>query len=229
MTAVSAIVSAYYADEYLQGRLDNLLGQTLIPQIVVVCQRDSAEMEIAKKFQAEHDNVLTICSTPLIPTVYDAWNLGLRVCSGEYVTNANSDDRLDHDALRMLAKTLDKYKDYSVAYPNVERVDKIGGDPIGSFIWKEGGLAELLSGCFIGPMPMWRKSLHDKYGDFDGEFASAGDYEFWLRIASKGEKFRHVNRFLGDHLEHPGALEHRSPVRTTWETARARAKYRGIA
>ena len=227
MTAVSAIVSAYYSEKYLKGRLENLRDQTLVPQIVVICQFDSAEMKIAVEFQHSHE--MLISPTPDIPTVYEAWNIGLGSCSGEYITSANSDDRLDPDAIRLLSKTLDKHKDYAVAYPDVNRVDKIGGAPIGSFVWKEGQFGELMSGCFVGPMPMWRKSLHEKYGFFDGEYASAGDYEFWLRIAYGGEKFKHVNRILGDHLERPAALEHRSPIRTTWETARARAKYRSVA
>jgi len=229
MTTASAIISAYYAEEYLAGRIENLLGQTLIPQIVVVCQERSREFEIACGYEKNnHHGCILVTTTPSIPTVYDAWNIGIRVSTGGYLTNANSDDRHDQDAIRMLVKTLDKYPEYCVAYPDVDRVEKIGGPAVGRFVWKEGGLKELLGGCFIGPMPMWRSALHKRYGYFDGEFSSAGDYEFWLRLAAGGEKFRHVNRTLGQHLEHPGALEHRSPVRSTWETARARALYKGV-
>jgi hypothetical protein len=222
---VAAIVSAYYASQFIKGRIENLLEQDLTPMIVVVAQKGSPEAKIVGDNWAGHPNI-NLVTTDDIPTVYDAWNIGIRFSDSDYLTNANSDDRLYPGALSMLAKTLDKNPEYAVAYPDVDRVEKIGGDPVGQFVWKEGGLTDLLTGCFVGPMPMWRRDLHSKHGMFDPEYKSAGDYEFWLRIASKNEKFMHVHRVLGAHLERPEALEHRSPLRTTWETARARAAYK---
>ena len=38
--------------------------------------------------------------------------------------------------------------------------------------------------------PMWRRTLHDKYGMFDESYRSAGDWEMWLRAASQGSQFK---------------------------------------
>jgi glycosyltransferase involved in cell wall biosynthesis len=226
MPKVSAIVSAYYAEKYLEGRLDNLLAQTPQPEIVVVCQSGSIEHEITLAFSRRHDAAITIVTTPDIPTVYAAWNLGIKAATGDYITNANSDDKLYPNALAKLAAVLDTNKKYAVVYSNIDIVEEIGGAVTGRFEWAEGGIQELMAGCFLGPMPMWRKSLHDKYGYFDGDMHSAGDYEFWMRIAKAGEKLFHLREVCGVYLKRPDSAEHRLKLRSTWEQARARGRYR---
>jgi len=226
MNKVAAIVSAYYASIYIKGRVDDLLSQSINPLVVVVAQRNSLEAQAVTQLHGSNRQVQLVL-TEDIPTVYEAWNIGIKSCESEYVTNANSDDRLYPDALKIMSKMLDKNKDQALVYTDVDRVRSIGGTPEGQFVWAEGGLAELLNGCFIGPMPMWRRSVHAKHGYFNPEYKSAGDYEFWMRLAHGGEKFKHIHSVLGAHLERPDALEHRSPVRTVWEIARARSLYRG--
>lgn len=222
---VTAIVSAYYAEPFLEGRIQNLLEQSLQPKIVIVCQKNSPELAIARKALVLGE--IEIVLTPDIPTVYKAWNIGLEHADTDYVTNANSDDRHYPGAIEELAKTLRNNSSFAVAYADVHRVKEVDGEPFGAFEWLEGGFDELMhKGCFVGPMPMWRRSLHAKHGNFAEEFKSAGDYEFWLRIAKAGEKFRHVKTVLGAHLERDDAIEHRQPVLGVIETARARAKYR---
>ncbi len=57
---------------------------------------------------------------------------------------------------------------------------------------------------------MWRKSLHEKHGFFDSSFTSAGDWEFWLRMASAGETFKHVDEYLGLYLKRADSVEHQA-------------------
>ncbi len=222
---VSAIISAYFAERFLERKIQNLLDQSLVPQIVVVAQRGSKEEAIAGMF-----GNLTLELTPDIPTVYAAWNLGLAVSQGEYITSANSDDVHYEGALEKLAHALDHNRHAAAAYFNVNRIVSLDEPKaVGRFEWAEGGLNELYwQGCFLGPMPMWRKSLHEAYGLFDGTFTSAGDYEFWMRVAAGDCKFFHIRQVLGAHLERADSLEHRSGLRSTWEAARAKAKYRAI-
>jgi GT2 family glycosyltransferase len=225
---VCAIVSAYFCESYLEGRLENLALQDIPKEIVVVCQEKSREHAIALKAGNECADI-RIITTADIPTVYGAWNLALRSTEAEYLTSANSDDRHYPGALRKLVEALDRNPKIAIAYSNVDMVRNVDGPPDGKFEFMKGGMKELFwLGCFLGPMPMWRRSLHETYGEFDPSFTVAGDYEFWMRIASKGEKFYKVDDVLGSHLERPDALEHKSPVKTTWEIARAKFAYRDI-
>lgn len=225
MPKVTAIVSAYYAAEYLEGRLDNLLAQEPKPEIIIICQTGSKEAEIANDYYLRDPCVLHVITLD-IPTIYAAWNIGIRHATGTYLTNANCDDRLYPDSLATLAEALDTHPRAAVAYGNVHEVEKIDGEPVSHFDWLQGGLPELLTGCFLGPMPLWRKSLHTQYGLFDPAYQSAGDYEFWLRLAANGETFHKVEGFTGAYLKRPDSAAHRKPVLAAWETARARSKYR---
>lgn len=220
MSSITAIVSAYFAEKYLAGRLDNLLEQKPKPEIIIVCQTDSIEYTIAKGYPVK------VIETPDIPTIYSAWNLAIKQSSGTYLFNANCDDRLLPGALKTLAIALDEHPKYAVAYGNQDIISEIDGEVTGKFEWAEGGLEQLLNGCFLGPMPMWRRSLHDKYGYFDADLQVAGDYEFWLRLAAAGEQFFHVRETVGIYLSNQQGAEKRQQVRTVWETARARARYR---
>lgn len=232
MVKVSAIISAYYAEEYLQGRVENLLKQSLVPEIIVVCQEGSREHEIAKGSDVK------IITTKDVPTIYEAWNMAIKQASGEYLTSANSDDRLYPKALEKQTKALDEHETYAVSYFYVDRVDKIDGAPFDVFQWMNGGLQELVfKGCFLGPMPMWRKSLHDKYGYFleqerlqngeDYKYQVVSDYEFWMRLAQGKERFFLIPEVLGAYLDHADSAEKREPLRRIWEDARVKAKYRG--
>lgn len=223
---VTALVSAYFAEEYIEGRLANLMAQSMKPHIAVIAQADSFESLTATKMLKDYDywNLIT---TPDIPTLYAAWNRLIEQAKTPYITNANCDDRLYPDALLKMVVALEDHADYAVVYSDVDVVSEVGGEPVGRYQWNEGGLDVLLQGCFLGPMPVWRTALHKQHGLFDEQYKSAGDYEFWLRLAAAGEKFYHIRKEpLGAYLDRKTSLAQREPMRSIWETARARAKYR---
>lgn len=229
MPKVSAIVSAYFSEAFLEGRLENLYHQSLRPEIVVIAQAGSRDAEIAAEWKRQYPDYgdFVLVTTPDIPTIYAAWNMGIERASGRYITNANTDDRWYPGALEKLANLLDKHDEYAVVYCNLDIVEQIGGDPVSRFEWKEGGFEDLLQGCFLGPMPLWRKTLHDKYGLFDASLHVAGDYEFWLRITHGGEKLmKYRKEPLGAYTKRKDSAEHREKVRTIQETARVRSKYK---
>jgi glycosyltransferase involved in cell wall biosynthesis len=223
MGRVTAIISAYYCSEWLPGRLTNLADQDERPVIIAVCQQDSAEHDILLDFLALYP--VKIITTPDVPTIYAAWNMAIEQASTPYLTNANSDDRLYPGALRRLADALELNERYDVAYSNVDKVLSIDGRVIGTFDWATGGLATLLKGCFLGPMPMWRRSLHNDFGLFDADLESAGDYMFWLRLAYYGIEFLKVDGTCGAYLLRPDSAERRNPTLSNWESGKARSRY----
>ena len=52
-------------------------------------------------------------------------------------------------------------------------------------------------------MPLWRKSLHDRFGFFDESYKTAADGDFWLRCAVGGAKISMVNHPVGLYYENP--------------------------
>ncbi|MDO9227388.1 MAG: glycosyltransferase [Pseudomonadota bacterium] len=211
---VTAIVSTYKAERYLRGCLDDLLKQTLGNRLeIIVIDSGSPESEgaIVREYLKLHDNIRYI-RTEQRETIYQAWNRGVAAAKGKYITNANSDDRHRPDALELMANVLEDGDRYGVAYADCF-ITETENDTwekhrcTGVFHWPLFDPKLLFKVCFIGPQPMWRKNLHDKYGLFDGGMKSAGDYDFWMRLASRGVDFVHIPETLGLYLASPTGME----------------------
>lgn len=234
---VSAIVSAYYADEFLQGRLEDLDMQVGVKvQAIVVCQEDSAEDRIASAFEPMNMR-MDVIRTVDVPTVYGAWNLGIESADAPFITNANSDDRLNPNAFRIMSDILRGRPDIDLVYgwcyiswgvkgffefvgenPQDALVPGRVPEKPGYFTWPPHDRSLLVRGCYIGPQPMWRATLHQRFGTFQDLFQSAGDWDFWLRVAGESN-FLLIPAFLGVYTARPGGLElsdHDRAVREDW-------------
>ena len=100
----------------------------------------------------------------------------IKAASGQYITNANTDDRHRKDALEVMASFLDKKPDIGLVYADV-LVTQTENETFGQCTARLASdrspaynRSLLTMNCFIGPQPMWRKSLHEKYGYFDETF-----------------------------------------------------------
>ena len=64
--------------------------------------------------------------------------------------------------------------------------------------------------------PLWRASVHEKYGKFDEKYGSAGDWEMWLRAASQGSKFKKIQTVLGLYYFNPNGIS-TNPENFSWK------------
>lgn len=215
MVKVSAILSVYNGGDLLAHRLTNLIKQDLFRDgaLEVVCVNAGNSIQDANtltEYSRTYDNIRVYDT--LRDPLYHSWNIGIQHARGEYITNANADDRLAPFATRKLAEALDNGADvaYGSCYCTVTRNAEWSGewdffldDPIN---YHDGKVPfghepfdpdRLARQCFIGPFPMWRKALHDRVGYFDSAFAIAGDYEMWLRFAAHGATFQNIPLYLG--------------------------------
>jgi O-antigen biosynthesis protein len=200
---VSAIVSTYNAERFLRGKLEDLEAQTIADDLeIIVIDSGSLQNEraIVEEFQGRYDNIRYL-RTEQRETVYQAWNRGIGMARGEFVTNANTDDRLRRDCLETLVRALREHPACVLAYPDMritrqENSTFEAHEPFGFRDWPDFDRLSLLELCCVGPFPLWRRSLHDEIGYFDERFKSAADYELWLRAALSHD-FIHVPEFLG--------------------------------
>lgn len=232
---VSAIVSLYRAERFVRNCLDDLISQTLFQrgelEIVVI---DSASPEgewgIVSEYVARFPDRIRALRTPEREGLYAAWNRGIRMARGTYVTNANADDRHRLDALEILAKALDDSPDADLAYADcivTFRENETVEDHVRSGLllrpeWRPEILSE---GCHMGPQPVWRRSVHERIGFFDESYRSAGDYEFWCRMAASGMSMVHVPELLGLYQENPHGICNADPGLGASETLRVREAY----
>ena len=73
--------------------------------------------------------------------------------------------------------------------------------------------------------PMWRKNYHDKYGLFDDNYKSAGDWELWLRGASQGSKFKKINGSYGLYYFNPKGIS-TNPENFSWKRVEEQEVYK---
>jgi glycosyltransferase involved in cell wall biosynthesis len=230
---VSAIVSSYNAERFILGCLEDLINQTLYQDgrleiIVVDSGSRQNEKAIVEEFMQRYKNIIYI-RTEAREGVYAAWNRGIKVARGEYITNANTDDRHRSDCLEVMEFMLNRTPAAGLVYADVlitdkenETYEKHTGTR--AYRWEEFRREFLACHNYIGPQPMWRKSLHDKHGYFDESFVVSGDWEFWLRIAG-GTKFLHIPEYLGLYLASPWSIEHENLGNRTKEDSRIHKIY----
>jgi O-antigen biosynthesis protein len=215
---VSAIVSVYNSERFITGCIEDLENQTIADQVeIIVVNSGSTQNEktIIKTFQERFQNIVYI-ETIERESLYKAWNRGIKVASGKYITNANADDRHRKDAFELMINLLEKQSDVDFVYADtiITETENETFDchtPVG-YIRSEAFVTLeqlLLVGGFVGHQPMWRKTVNDKYGYFDEKYEVRGDYEFWLRV-SESCKFRRIPKYLGLYFRNPMSVERRN-------------------
>ncbi len=230
-TRVSCIVSAYNTRPgWTRDTIKDLIRQSENVEIVVVAQKDSQEMKETEEIFPYTDQI-TFFMTEDIPSVYHAWNLAIITAHGKYLTNCNTDDRRHPLALELMADLLDARPDIDIVYGDQyitwndplgfeEFTDRYNGNGLvmgrqdgqpGYFSWINYKRSILADGCFLGPQPMWRASLHQLYGGFLDEWKSGGDYEFWLRV-SREANMLHIPHPLGVYCARADGIELGNPV-----------------
>jgi tetratricopeptide (TPR) repeat protein/glycosyltransferase involved in cell wall biosynthesis len=214
---VSAVVSTFSSEKFIEGRLQNLINQSLFKKnklevIVVDSNSPENERSIVEKYASKHPNI-SYCRTPERETVYKAWNRGIDMARGTYFVNANTDDRFASNALEVMADYLDAHSEYDAAYGNwmVTRTpnDTFESDTIKRFF----EYPEFHPGLFFylqitSHANFIRRSVFAKIGNFNSSYTVFGDREFMFRFASAGHRAIKLNNTVGLYLENPTSIEH---------------------
>lgn len=230
---VTALVSAYNAATFLRPCLDDLLTQTLykkkLLEIIVI---DSGSLEnegvIVAEYQKSFQHIRYLRTER--ETVYGAWNRGIGIAQGTYITNANTDDAHRYDALELLAAALNKYPDADIAYAHCAFTNRPNDTFPSSNSYLDCLFPPFNSAlgmfyCLLGPHTVWRRTLFSKIGAFDSSFAGAGDYDFQMRFIQAGLQAVLVPEILSLFYQNPSGLS-LSSNRTIIESREIEAKYR---
>ncbi|MSQ46650.1 MAG: glycosyltransferase [Ignavibacteria bacterium] len=204
MVKISAIISLYNSEKFIRGKIEDLLQQTIATQLeIIIVNSGSTQNEkiIIEEYLSANKNIKYL-ETLERETIYKAWNRGINESVGEYITNANSDDRLRKDAYEILSTELDANTEIALVYadqyisnnPNETLLEFKG---IKKYFRSEYSRLNLLSNYEIGSQSMWRASLHRKDNIyFNEKYEVAGDYDFCCQI-SENNKIKKINMFLG--------------------------------
>lgn len=172
----SVVTVVLNGEQTLQKCIESVICQKKeldIEYIVVDGGSKDGTVGIIKKYE---DYINYWISEPDLG-IYNAWNKGLIKCSGEYVAFLGADDCYYPGALK-------KYLTYIRENPDVDYVsakvkfigksDRIIGRP---FVWNR--FRRHMTVAHVGSLH--KRSLFERFGNYDENLKIVGDYEFLLR------------------------------------------------
>ena len=224
---ISLITSVYDGDEYIRPFLEDITRQTIFQEkgelILFNANSPGNEDEVINEYLEKYPDNIVYHKLEEDPGIYGVWNMGVEMATGEFLTNANLDDRKAPHALEAHARAL--YADPSVdlVYGDMLITDK------GNETWEnntsngraynmpEFSVESLKMVNMPHAAPMWRKSVHEKHGLFNEKYRSAGDWEMWLRAAHGGSVFKKLQVApVGLYYFNPGGIS-TNPDNFSWK------------
>lgn len=157
--------------------------------------------------------------------IYDAWNKGIKLSSGKWISFLGSDDYYCDGAIEAYYRTIQYNNtiDYDLVYSNVNLVkgDKLIKTINGAWSWKQ--FKRYMNIAHVGSFH--NKKYFKKYGLFDTSYKIAGDYELLLRARQnlRALKLNEQTVIMSD-----GGISNHQINRVFKETFRAKNKTAGL-
>ena len=200
------ITSLYKGEKFIRGFLENITNLDLFETSeLLIYDSDSPEneYEICKPFLEKYKNIKykklekNYCPTEVL-------NFGIKDRSGQFLTTAPVDDIRDKNYLRWTIKSLLHAKDnVCLVYGNClktnnynETMENNTASSLYDHSIPEFSRENMIK-SLPGPMPVWKKSVHEKIGLFDEKYRYPADWELWLRMVDSGFTFEKINKIVG--------------------------------
>jgi len=181
---ISIVIPCYKGEKYLAETIESCLHQTYRDLEIIIVDDASPDRcaEIGDEY-AQRDPRIRVIRQEHNGGVARAFNSGFNVARGNYFTRLAQDDVFLPDALRSLVQFLDMHPDIGLVYADEQRINTIG--QIIRVVIKPPPEMVLMHGNKVGLCVLWRRSVWEQSGEFNPEFDTAEDYEYWLRVQDR--------------------------------------------
>ena len=223
---ISIITSVYDGDQFIEPFLEDITRQSIFKDkcelILINANSPGNETPVIKKYMDKFPDNIVYKQLKADPGIYGTWNVGVGLATGEYITNANLDDRKAPNSLEKHATELYLNKNVDLVYadsfvthePNESFEENSSNG--NRYQFEPFSKEAMLRGNQPHNNPMWRAELHKKYGDFDESLKSAGDWEFFLRCSFGGSQFKKLEEILGLYYFNPTGIS-TNPEHESWK------------
>lgn len=213
LPVLSIITSIYNGDRFIEYFLDDIVKQTIFKDcelILINAASPGNEEPIILDYLNRYPNII-YKKLEKDPGIYAVWNIGIQLSRGEFITNANLDDRLAHNCHETFLKSLQQNPNVDLVYSDAYITHFPNENFENNQHHTRSNLPEfsketIKQHCLPNAHPMWRKSMHTKYGYFDEKFKHSGDWEMWLRAAKQGAIFSKIHGIYALHFANPRGL-----------------------
>jgi glycosyltransferase involved in cell wall biosynthesis len=178
---VSIVIPCYNGAKFLGHAIESCLRQTM-PSLEVIVVDDASPdncADIAEQY-ARSDNRVTLIRREKNGGVSETFNTGFRAARGDIFARLAQDDAFCDDAIERLAGLFDSHPEVGLAYG-----DSVDMDDKGQISTRNSAPepdSALVFGNRIGVCVAWPRQVWDRVGDFNPEFDTAEDYEYWVRV-----------------------------------------------
>ena len=203
---------AYNVENYIERCLKSLISQTLDNIEIIVVNDGSTDgtEEIINRYKSTYPNLITTVSTNN-NGLSEARNLGISLCSGEYVAFVDSDDYVEPEMFeKMYRLAREKQLDVvACAYKEVYESFSVTRDPY-VFTTQDGGVDLKKSIFYILPV-VWNKIYKREFFDYGFKFSSGINFEdidFTYRILPFITSVGVVKEPLYNYIQRENSISH---------------------
>lgn len=127
MMKISILVAVYNGEKYLQKCLDSLYIQTY-KNIEIVCINDASTDNSAEIIKAQmlKDNRIKLVGHEVNKGLANAWNTGIKACTGDVIGYLDCDDWYDADTIEKLMAVFNSHDDADCVLYRCVLVDRQG-------------------------------------------------------------------------------------------------------
>lgn len=207
----SVLIPAYNAEKFIERALESVYKQTFKDYEVIVVDDGSKDntKEIVCRFRNRHlDMDLQYYWQENGGAASARYACGNHA-SGEYLAFLDADDIWYHDKLQTVREYITShpaevyYHDEIVVSLNgkrkVNRYRQLDNhDPLSDLIIKGNALSTSAT--------VVHRGFYSECDPFKGKKRMCEDYECWIILASKGAKFVHIDKILGEYIRNENSL-----------------------
>lgn len=176
---VTVITAVYNGELHIAQTIESVLSQSYsnIQYIIIDGNSTDNTINIIRNYRAS--NLIVICEGD--DGIYDAWNKGLKLAKGEWISFVGGDDILSVDAVQLyMNHIIGVEEEIEFVSSIIELVD----DQLNhiSYFGESWNWDRFKKNMITGHVGTFHsKNLFTKYGYFDKKYKISGDYEFLLR------------------------------------------------
>ena len=230
----SSFCSFFKGEKFIEKYLENILDQSIFNEVEFIfldCDSPEKEKEYILPLTKKFKNIKYF-KLDEDPGLYGGWNIAIRKCSSELITNWNVDDRKSPIGLEILCKAFDRDSELDITYGYTYISQRANETYIENsydqvYPCLPHSLINLIKNNSPHCMPMWKKNIHEKIGFFDESYKTAADGDLWLKAAANGLKIKMINHPIGLYYNNPNGRSTNSETlkEMVQEVQRMRQKY----
>lgn len=176
---ITIITAVFNGEKTLEKSIQSVLAQSYdnVEYIVVDGGSRDGTIDILKKYE----NAIDYWVSQPDAGIYDAWNRGVRLATGEWIAFLGADDAYAAGAIGGYVEFISKHPSNTLEFVS-SKVNLIRESTIVRVVghaWRWPVFRKYMGVAHVGAMH--RRILFEKYGLFDDSYKICGDYELLLR------------------------------------------------